>query len=107
MELKQILEAVLFSAQKPLSSRELRDLLTAATQHGEDHPQTTEFRKVNEPVLNAALEELLGGDDGRWAEVVVSVGEEDDGAEVGFVFEQIGDGAGEVGAGELGFVGWR
>jgi chromosome segregation and condensation protein ScpB len=36
MELKFILEAILFSAQKPLTPRELRDLLSAATEHGDE-----------------------------------------------------------------------
>lgn len=55
MELKFILEAILFSAQKPLNPRELRDLLTAAAEHGED---AKPFKKTKEETLVAALEEL-------------------------------------------------
>jgi len=55
MELKNILEAILFSAQKPLNPKELRELLAAATEHGEE---AKPFKKTKEDVLIAALEEL-------------------------------------------------
>jgi len=57
MELKYILEAVLFSAQKPLSPAELRDVLSDAAEHGEDEAARA-FRKVRLDDLNAALEQL-------------------------------------------------
>jgi len=57
MELKYILEAVLFSAQKPHSPKELRDLLAAAAEQSEDGAARP-FKKVHEDALVAALEEL-------------------------------------------------
>jgi len=55
MELKSILEAILFSAQKPLNPKELRELLAAAVGHGD---QAKPFKKTKEDVIVAALEEL-------------------------------------------------
>jgi len=55
MELKFILEAILFSAQKPLASKELRDLLAAAAEHGD---QAKPFKKTKEDAVEAALEQL-------------------------------------------------
>jgi segregation and condensation protein B len=55
MELKFILESILFSAQKPLNSRELRDLLSAAAEHGEE---AKPFKKSKEPDIILALEDL-------------------------------------------------
>jgi segregation and condensation protein B len=55
MELKFILESILFSAQKPLSPKELRDLLAAAAEHGE---QAKAFKKTKEDDIVAALEQL-------------------------------------------------
>jgi segregation and condensation protein B len=57
MELKLILEAILFSAQKPLTSKELRDLLAAAAGHGEE---AKPFKKAKEEAVEAALEQLRG-----------------------------------------------
>jgi len=55
MELKFILEALLFSAQKPLNPKELRELLAAAAEHGDE---AKPFKKTKEEALVAALEEL-------------------------------------------------
>ena len=55
MELKFILESILFSAQKPLTPRELRDLLAAATEYGE---AAKPFKKTPEPAITDALEQL-------------------------------------------------
>jgi segregation and condensation protein B len=55
MELKSILEAMLFSAQKPLNPKELRELLAAAAEHGDE---AKPFKKTKEDVIVAALEEL-------------------------------------------------
>jgi len=55
MELKSILEALLFSAQKPLNPKELRELLAAAAEHGEE---AKPFKKTKEDAIVAALEEL-------------------------------------------------
>ena len=57
MELKFILEAVLFSAQKPLNARELRDLLARAAESA-DTAEPKPFRKVPEADVVTALEEL-------------------------------------------------
>lgn len=58
MELKYILEAILFSAQKPHTPKELRDLLATAAEQSEDGVAKP-FKKVKEDVLLAALEELV------------------------------------------------
>src|SRR5271157_915890 len=55
MELKLILEAILFSAQKPLNPKELRELLAAAAEHGEE---AKPFKKTRESEIAAALEQL-------------------------------------------------
>jgi segregation and condensation protein B len=58
MELKFILESLLFSAQKPLTPAELREILTnAAEAEGADAVAKT-FKKVKESELTAALEAL-------------------------------------------------
>jgi segregation and condensation protein B len=58
MELKFILEAVLFSAQKPLSVKELRDVFAAAVEHAEGDETARALKKVKESELTLALEEL-------------------------------------------------
>jgi segregation and condensation protein B len=58
MELKFILEAILFSAQKPLSVKELRDVFAAAVEHAEGDEGVRALKKVKEAELNAALEQL-------------------------------------------------
>lgn len=57
MDLALILESLLFASQKPLSMRELRDLLTEAADKSED-PAAKEFRKLKEEPLQEALEKL-------------------------------------------------
>jgi segregation and condensation protein B len=58
MELKFILEALLFAAQKPLSTRELRDVFAAAVEHAEGDDFVRSLRKVKEAELEAALQQL-------------------------------------------------
>jgi segregation and condensation protein B len=58
MELKFILESLLFSAQKALTARELREVLADATEHAEANDDTRTFKKVKEEVIVTALEEL-------------------------------------------------
>jgi segregation and condensation protein B len=58
MELKSILEAILFSAQKPLSLKELRDVFAGAVEHAEGDETVRGLKKVKEEQLSAALEEL-------------------------------------------------
>jgi len=58
MDLKSILEAVLFSAQKPLSPAELRAVLAEAGEHAEVESAKA-FKRVKLDDLNAALEQLV------------------------------------------------
>jgi segregation and condensation protein B len=58
MELKRILEALLFSAQKPLSLKEIRDVLAAAVAHAEGDETVRALKKTKEAELVLALEEL-------------------------------------------------
>ena len=59
MELKFILESLLFSAQKPLSPSELREIFAnAAAEEGAD-ATVKSLKKVKEAELNAALEQLV------------------------------------------------
>ena len=58
MELNSILEAILFSAQKPLSPKELRDIFAGATEHADGNEAVRGLKKVKEDQLVAALEEL-------------------------------------------------
>lgn len=57
MDLKFILEAILFSAQKPLSPAELRGVLAEAAEHATEEPVKV-FKKVKADELNGALEQL-------------------------------------------------
>ena len=57
LELKKIIEALVFSAERPLSPKEIRAIFAEATD--EDHPGVTEpFRNVREAQIVAALDEL-------------------------------------------------
>ena len=58
MDLKFILEAILFHAQKPLSSGELRELLTAAALEASEDVAPKEFKKTRVEAITTALEEL-------------------------------------------------
>ena len=58
MELKFILESLLFSAQKPLSPAELRDLFAAAAEQDDADATVKSLKKVKEAELTAALEWL-------------------------------------------------
>lgn len=58
MELKFILEALLFSAQKPLTPKELRDVLVAAGTGDQADDATRAWRRVKETALETALAEL-------------------------------------------------
>ena len=58
MELKQILEAIVFSAQKPMSIGELRTLLRETPEKLPDEPQTGEYAKATARAVEKALEEL-------------------------------------------------
>lgn len=58
MELKFILEPLLFSAQKPMTAKELRDILATAATAEEAHESAKPFKKTKEDDVTAALEEL-------------------------------------------------
>jgi segregation and condensation protein B len=58
MELKFILESLLFSAQKPLSVKELRDVLASAAEHEDADATAKALAKTRESDLTAALEQL-------------------------------------------------
>ena len=58
MELKFILESLLFSAQKPLSVKELRDMLAAATEQEGADATAKSLAKTRDTELTLALEEL-------------------------------------------------
>ncbi len=57
MELKFVLEAILFSAQQPLSGKALRDLLVQAAEQSEE-PATRTFKKTPIESITTALAEL-------------------------------------------------
>ncbi len=57
MELRFAIEAILFSSQKPLSLRELRDILNSTADKAEE-PEAKVFKKVPEEELTAALTQL-------------------------------------------------
>src|ERR1044071_6336599 len=58
MELKAILEAILFSAQKPVSMKELRDVFASAVEHAEGNEVARSLKKIKEGEISATLEEL-------------------------------------------------
>ncbi len=58
MELKSILEAILFSAQKPLSTKELKEVFATAPEHAEGDETVRGLKKVKDKELEAALEIL-------------------------------------------------
>src|ERR1700758_4824186 len=58
MELKFILESLLFSAQKPLSIKELREVLGGAADAEDADATVKSAAKTKEPELTAALEQL-------------------------------------------------
>lgn len=57
MELKAILESILFSAEKPINPRQLRDLFLTAAEQSDDESARA-LKKVREDDLVGALEEL-------------------------------------------------
>ena len=59
MELKFILEGILFSAQKPLSLKEIREVFSVAPEHAEGDTAVKGLRKVKEDELTACLEQLV------------------------------------------------
>ena len=58
MELKFILESLLFSAQKPLSVKELREVLANAAEAEEADADAKSLKKTKDEDVTAALEQL-------------------------------------------------
>jgi segregation and condensation protein B len=58
MELKFILESILFSAQKPLSVKEIRDVLSNAAEQDDADATVKALKKTKEPEVTEALEQL-------------------------------------------------
>jgi segregation and condensation protein B len=58
MELKFILEPLLFSAQKPMTAKDLRDVLANAATAEDADDAAKPFKKVKDDDVTAALEEL-------------------------------------------------
>ena len=55
IELKQIIEALLFSAERPLTIKEIRQIITEATD--DEHPESVAvFRSVRDAQVIEALE---------------------------------------------------
>ena len=59
MELKFILESLLFSAQKPMSMKELRDVMVNAATAEDSDESARPFKKIKDDDVTAALEELV------------------------------------------------
>ncbi|HEY4417103.1 MAG TPA: SMC-Scp complex subunit ScpB [Verrucomicrobiae bacterium] len=59
MELKFILESLLFSAQKPMSVKELRDVLVNAATVEDADEAAKPFKKIKDEDITAALEVLV------------------------------------------------
>jgi segregation and condensation protein B len=57
MELKPILEALLFTSQRPLTPRELQDIFASAAEQS-DEPAARSLRKIKADQLTPVLEEL-------------------------------------------------
>ncbi|MEY4199072.1 MAG: SMC-Scp complex subunit ScpB [Verrucomicrobiota bacterium] len=57
MELKAIIEAILFNSQKPLSPKELRDVFSQTADNSEE-PLAKSFKKTKDEEIIALLEEL-------------------------------------------------
>ena len=58
MDLKFILESILFSAQKPLSVKEIRDVLSTAAEADDADATVKGLKKTKEDDVTAALEQL-------------------------------------------------
>jgi segregation and condensation protein B len=57
MELKSVIESILFTSQKPLSLRELREILSVSADKGEEEAVKA-YKKVREEEIENALTEL-------------------------------------------------
>lgn len=57
-ELAQVVQAILFASQKPVSPKELRNILKGAAEAEEENPSVKAFAKVKEDQLREAIEVL-------------------------------------------------
>ena len=57
MELKSLIEAILFAAQEPLSSKDLKTILSKPDET-EENEFTRAFKKTSEADITAAVEQL-------------------------------------------------
>jgi segregation and condensation protein B len=57
MDLKFVIESILFTSQKPLNLRELREILTVSADKGEE-PDVKAYKKIREEEIENALTEL-------------------------------------------------
>jgi segregation and condensation protein B len=64
MDLKFVLESLLFSAQKPLSAKELREVFANAAEAEDAEATVKSFAKIKEADLTPALEELARDHEG-------------------------------------------
>jgi len=58
-QLKQILEALLFASQKPVSAKEFSTFLRGAAEAAKEDPAVAPFARVKEDALRAAIDELV------------------------------------------------
>jgi segregation and condensation protein B len=56
--LKQVVEAILFASQRPVSTKDLQGILKSAAESGKGDPAVSVFSGVKEPALRAAIDEL-------------------------------------------------
>lgn len=57
MDLKYVIESILFTSQKPLNVREIREILTTAAEKAEEEI-TRPFRKIKDEQISELLEQL-------------------------------------------------
>jgi segregation and condensation protein B len=57
-ELSQVLEAILFASQKPVSVKELQSILKGAAETEKENPYVTKFAKIKPDHIRAAIEVL-------------------------------------------------
>src|SRR5689334_9863897 len=57
MELKSVIESILFTSQKPLNLRELREILTLSAEKGEEETVKA-YKKIREEEIENALTDL-------------------------------------------------
>lgn len=69
--LRRVIEAILFTSQKPVTARELAGFLRGAAEAGGDAPATAAFAKTKQADIEAAVEALAAecADDSRAFEV--------------------------------------